>query len=284
MINKPILNQLNLHFLNQCNYSCIYCFADKSTESYPKLSQLIQWVDKISNYFKLNKVSNPRINLVGGEPLIYKNIIPLIKYIYSKGIKVSIVTNGSLLTEKFLKKVGNYISMIGVSVDTLDKDTALKIGRVDSNGKVLKIDHLMSICKLIKSMGIQLKINTVVSKFNYNEDFIPFLNEVDADKVKFLELYLIDNMNDYSLRDKLSRAEYLKFCSKHSSCENVFQESNDEFDGGYIMLNYKGDLIVNSENKHINCGNIEINDFSLLANKALGKVKFTNYDLRNKVS
>jgi len=280
MLKQPILNQLNLHFINYCNYDCVYCFADKTVAGYPDINSLVKWVDSISDYFKKNQVINPRINLVGGEPLLYKEILPLIKYIHSKGIRVSLVTNGSLLTEEFLSEAGEFLDMIGISVDTLKKETAIMIGRSTQNEQTLSLKKLITICKKIKSLNIRLKVNIVVSKFNFMEDFSIFLDRIEADKVKFLELYIVNQMNRDSFEYKLSKEEYNKFCSRHSMCKNILKEDNEKFDGGYIMIDFKGDLIVNHKNKHIHCGNIELEDFSILAKKALKTVKIENYRLR----
>ena len=275
-----MLNQLNLHFINHCNYKCVYCFADKTIATYPDINLLLKWVDTISDYFKENKITNPRINLVGGEPLLYKGIILLIKYINSKGIRVSLVTNGSLLTNEFLSEVGEYLDMIGISMDTLERETAIKLGRCNMNKKTLSLEKLVMICKKIKILNIKLKINIVVSKFNFIEDFSKFLNEVRADRVKFLELYIVDDMNRDSIKYKLNKKEYNEFCSRHSICKNILKEDNEKFDGGYIMIDYKGDLIVNHNNKHIHCGNIEVDNFNILAKRALKIVKIENYSLR----
>jgi len=280
MLKQPVLNQLNLHFLNHCNYKCVYCFADKTLAAYPEINSLLKWVDTISDYFKENQITNPRINLVGGEPLLYKGIIPLIKYIHLKGIRVSLVTNGSLLTNEFLSEVGESLDMIGISVDTLDRETAIKLGRSTRNKETLGLERLIMMCKKIKSLNIKLKINIVVSKFNFMEDFSNFLNEVGAERIKFLELYIVDEMNRESVKYKLSKEEYNEFSSRHSMCKNILKEDNEKFDGGYIMIDHKGNLIVNYNNRHIHCGNIEVKKFSVLAKRALKVVKIENYSLR----
>lgn len=282
MSNTYKLNQINFHFLNQCNYRCKYCLVDKKYNNYPNMEQMKHWIDVMSDYFEKNKVINPRINLVGGEPMLYPEITSLIKYIHSKAIRVSIITNGSLLTESILDEIGNYLYMVGVSVDTLSEEIACSIGRVDNKGKVLKTDNLVNICNQIKSKGIILKINTVISKLNYEEDFSLFLEKVKADRVKFLELYIIDDINKESSSYKLTQSQYDKFCKKHGNCNNVIRETNEKFDGGYIMLDYKGNLIVNIDHNHFNCGNIEKIKFDQIAEMALKKIKKNNYDIRLK--
>ena len=43
--------------------------------------------------------------------------------------KISIVTNGSLVKKDFFKKYGKYVDVFGVSCDSFDKETNIKIGR-----------------------------------------------------------------------------------------------------------------------------------------------------------
>lgn len=52
-----------------------------------------------------------RIFLCGGnsEPMAYKNMIPLIKYIQNRGIKVDISTNGSLHKKEWWHSLGRVL-------------------------------------------------------------------------------------------------------------------------------------------------------------------------------
>lgn len=282
MSNLTKLNQINFHFLNQCNYRCKYCLIDKKDNTYPSLEQMKSWIDILSDYFQKNQIYNPRINLVGGEPLLYPKLTSLVKYIYAKGIRVSIITNGSLLTENILNEIGSYLYMIGISLDTLNYKTAYNIGRIDIKDKGLNIENLVSICKKIKSKGIILKINTVVSKFNYQEDISVFLEKINADRIKFLELYILEKINKDSIKYKTSKKEYNNFCENHNNFINHIRETNEKFDGGYIMLNNKGDFIVNINNNHLNCGNIEKKDFKQISKSLLNSINKYNYNIRLK--
>ena len=57
--------KLNWHFINNCNMHCKFCYASKDLYNI--------------NLFKIAEKLKPfkYINLVGGEPTIYKNYIPL---------------------------------------------------------------------------------------------------------------------------------------------------------------------------------------------------------------
>ncbi len=148
------MNVINLHFTNCCNYGCIYCFA-KSNINEKELSfdECKSVVNRIKDYFEENNIDDGRINLVGGEPLISPFINELIDYCFNKKIKVSIVTNGSLLTKEFIERNKNKLYMIGISIDSLNEETNEKIGRCCKN-KNLNIVQLIEICKLIKDRDI----------------------------------------------------------------------------------------------------------------------------------
>jgi len=57
--------------------------------------------------------------LVGGEPLLSKNIQMFIDYLFEINLEVSLITNGYYLDEKFISKNKNKLSMIGISIDSL---------------------------------------------------------------------------------------------------------------------------------------------------------------------
>ena len=83
-----------------------------------------------------------KIRLTGGEPLVRKNIIELIKNLNSKKNKsslkeITLTTNGSLLGNyaRSLKKNG--INRINVSLDTINKSKYKKITRFGNLTKVI---------------------------------------------------------------------------------------------------------------------------------------------------
>ena len=89
-------------------------------------------------------------NIAGGEPMLYPGLVKLTKYIRNKGVKVSLITNGSLMNEEWIKNYAWMYETIGFSVDSLKPISA---------GKIVEL------CELIRKYapGCRIKINTVVS-------------------------------------------------------------------------------------------------------------------------
>lgn len=258
---------INLHFTDFCNYHCKHCFVKKENCEL-SFDELKLAVDKIHRYFLDNNIKG-RINLAGGEPLMSRNIDRLIDYIASKNIEVSIITNGYYLDETFIDRHINQISTIGISVDSLDYDTNIKIGRC-FKANVLSKNQLVNICNKIKKSGIKLKINTCLSKLNVNEDFNAFINEVKPDRYKILQM----TCDEYDYKNKaniVSDEEAKEFISKIKY--NYIYESREELKNSYVIIDSEGNISTN--NSHIS--NISIFNYELEEAIKLLNVDYNNY-------
>lgn len=260
------LNVINLHFTDFCNYNCKYCFADKKKNelSFDKIKIII---DKISKYFSSINITG-RINLVGGEPLISRNIQGIINYITLKEIDVSIVTNGSKLDEKFIINNRGKLSMIGISIDSLDSITNKKIGRCNCNN-TLNEEELIKICKIIKNNNIQLKINHCISKYNQKEDISNFIEIVKPDRFKLFQMTVINGINEKEKCMQITDSEFLNCCKKYEKFNPII-EKEEEMKNSYFIIDSLGNLYNDRSQAAI--GNVIIDDFkSIMENSKINK-------------
>lgn len=101
----------------RCNFKCKHCYSsaiDTSATNEMSLENMKVIVDA------LKSINVPVILLSGGEPLMHPDIFDLIAYIRSLKIRVSLSTNGSLISKEVaqrLKTLG--ISYVGISLDGL---------------------------------------------------------------------------------------------------------------------------------------------------------------------
>jgi len=87
-----------------CNMSCPGCFRKNNFEGHRPLDEIKK---EILQCIEMTNCS--RLSISGGEPLLYPDIIEVVKFISSHGLKPIILTNGILLTSEFaeeLKKAG----------------------------------------------------------------------------------------------------------------------------------------------------------------------------------
>ena len=98
---------------NLCNLKCSFCFQDKNFNK-DSLS-LQEWKNII-----VQLPEGSHITLTGGEPLLFKELEELIKFI-PKSISFNLITNGLLLTENitdYLLKFDNF-KVLSVSIDDI---------------------------------------------------------------------------------------------------------------------------------------------------------------------
>ena len=108
-----------------------------------------------------------KVRLTGGEPLVRKGIVDLVKMITKiPGIEdLSMTTNGALL-DQFAQPLANAgLKRVNISLDTVEEKTYKKITRVGDLSNVLKG------IKAAQSAGLEpIKINCVIKKSPIEQD------------------------------------------------------------------------------------------------------------------
>ena len=245
---------VNIHILEACNYKCRHCFAHFD---HNKLLPLESWKHIVDNISKAIPVK--RFNIAGGEPFLYPHLDELIKYIYNKGHQVSIITNGFLITEEWLDKNSKYIHTIGFSIDSFNENVLTHMGRQTINGNILKYDKLTYICNKIKSAGIKLKLNTVVTSLNHKEDFTDRIKQLGVDRWKVLKMKVFRNESFDNSDISISTNEFNDFVYRHKGTPNAVYEAS--LVNSYIMIDSSGSLVDNSNDSYTKVSDVTTEDF-----------------------
>jgi len=93
--DKPIA--AHLYVTDQCNLDCFYCSEYDNSVPHPSLDDVKMWVKKIRDLGCI------RIGIQGGEPLLHPDIVEIVAYCKSVGLRTSMSTNGFKLTSDFIK-------------------------------------------------------------------------------------------------------------------------------------------------------------------------------------
>lgn len=248
---------VNFHITNHCNYHCTYCFGKFEKQQDPPLNDAKKVVENIGSYFRQSQINDGRINLAGGEPLLYPHLNELIDCIRSHGVAVSIVTNASLLTVERVAKWQGKVSCIGISVDSLDNDTNRKIGRCCGQ-TVTDLAHLRTLSVAMQEHGIDLKINTVVSRLNLGEDLTPLYRALRPKKIKLLQMHLIRGVNDKAGPYQITDDEFNCFCSRHAEFRSIIvEEPCGSMENSYLMVNPNGEFQLNDNGIYRKYGDLK---------------------------
>ena len=242
-------NVINFHVTDHCNYHCRYCFANFRRPDLP-LEDAKRVVNAICSYFEENGITDGRINLAGGEPSIYPHLDALIDHIHSKGVRISIISNGSYLSPARIARWAGKVETIGLSIDAASEQGCRCIGRCQGSSKPQTLSHLSKITDAIHRNGIRLKINTVVSKLNLEEDMLSVYQLLQPDKLKMLCVHVAKGMmlNEGEELFVPTALEYEQFVAKNryeeNGCRLVIEEAG-YMENSYFMIDPQGDVFLN---------------------------------------
>lgn len=249
---------INWHMTEACNYSCKYCFAKwgRPNELCSSELEITNLLDKLADYFikgtpvlkeKLGYES-VRLNFAGGEPMMLKNkFVTALVLAKQKGFKTSIITNGHYLIHGKSLLPKDTLDMIGISFDSQYLSTRMKIGRNDRKENSFSVNDLTHTLANLAHLqtGIKIKINTVVNRHNWQEDFSNLISTLNPYKWKVLQVM------PYGDDDLLiSKSQFDDFIQRHSGLGlPIYSESNSTMTESYLMINPEGCFYQNIANK-----------------------------------
>jgi GTP 3',8-cyclase len=164
------ITYLRVSVTDRCDFRCVYCMAESPIFLPRKDLLTLEEIDRLASAFIAKGVR--KVRLTGGEPLVRKNLIWLIKSLsrhLGAGLdELTLTTNGSQLARYAGALANSGIARINVSLDTLDAAKFKTITRWGDFAKVMAgIDEA-------NRAGIKIKINTVALR-GVNEDEIEAL-------------------------------------------------------------------------------------------------------------
>lgn len=149
----------NLFVTSACTCRCEMCNFWRLPKSYMSFPLFREAVDK------LESLGYYDFCLTGGEPLAHSRCFDFIRYLKMKSLYVSLPTNGTLLTERNVRKLKeSRIDSVSVSVDSLDPEVAGKV-RNHKNQLEKAIDGI----RLLRKYGITFSVLIIVAKHNIRE-------------------------------------------------------------------------------------------------------------------
>lgn len=226
---------VNYHYTRKCNYECGFCFHTA------KSSYMLPLAHSKRGLKLLKEAGMRKVNFAGGEPFLYPRFLSSMLVYCKEELhleSVSIVTNGSLVKEKFLRDYGKYIDILAVSCDSFDEATNIHIGR----GKGEHIAKLKVLSQLCREYGIKFKVNTVVNRFNFDEDMNAGIAAIDPFRWKCFQVLIVkgENNSQSTLRDatkfSITDEEFQQFCEKHAHNKSLVPESNQVMMSSYLIL------------------------------------------------
>lgn len=238
---KPVPVSVNWHVWPNCNYSCRFCFATFGGGPKP----IGRW-DALKVPRLLKDAGTTKISFAGGEPLMCPYLGELLQSSKNAGLTTMIVTNGSLITKSFLESNSRFIDWLALSIDSPSEETEKVLGR----GSGRHIEHAIRAADLVRRYGIRLKMNTVVTAINWQEDMTGIVSAINPQRWKVFQMLPISRENDtYAHSLSVSPEQFRAFVARHKSLNPVAEDNNDML-GSYIMLDPAARFFQNFNNEY----------------------------------
>ncbi len=262
------IDYLRLSVTDRCNLRCIYCMPPEGIATRPQ-SEILSFEEILRLVSIFAELGVRKIRLTGGEPLVRKGIVDLIRSLRMvDGIdEVCLTTNGLLLTQYAarLKKAG--ISKLNISLDTLRPERFREI----TNNK--SFAGTMSGIDAAKKAGFHpRKLNVVVMKgINHDEitDFIDFALRNDM-VLRFIEFMKVTPLWDE--RYFVPIDEVKRICERRYSLRRI--GTADTSPATYYQTQAGGivGFISTNENNCLNCSRLRLT--------SSGELKICLYETR----
>ncbi|WLR94736.1 GTP 3',8-cyclase MoaA [Shinella zoogloeoides] len=165
------ITYLRVSVTDRCDFRCTYCMAENMTFLPKKDLLTLEELNRLCSIFIAKGVR--KLRLTGGEPLVRKNIMHLVRELGRKVHdgrldELTLTTNGSQLAKHAAELADCGVRRINVSLDTLDAQKFKTITRWGELSKVMEgIDAA-------QEAGLRIKINAVALK-DFNDREIPDL-------------------------------------------------------------------------------------------------------------
>lgn len=162
------LFEVTIEVLQRCPNKCIYCSSWSSLDK----TEALDYVTICGIVDDAVELGAKLINISGGEPFLRPDVLDIIDYIKSKGLKIRLYTSGIYYSQGYQFIPDSLLEAIAGKVDTLifNYETAIPelyakiMGTVPSN--LLLIEETI---KKATNLGITVEAHLVPMKCNYRE-------------------------------------------------------------------------------------------------------------------
>lgn len=246
---------------SRCNENCKFCYrimtnSENDLERNKKILELL-------SLLSVNKIS-----WTGGEPLLYPNLIELLKMSKSYGIVNNLITNGKLLSKEKITELEPYLDYITLSYDSIDSITNKIIGRGAEHGA-----HVLEILDYIhdNKTDVKIKINTLVSKYN-KEDVTSIGKILLKYNIERWRLFKFIPLRNYAIRNsenfKISNEEFKHVVTNvkklYGEHIQISERNEEKIESYYLLINSVGDFIITENMRDKKIYNIEEENYEIL--------------------
>ncbi|HEX5581890.1 MAG TPA: radical SAM protein [Gemmatimonadaceae bacterium] len=166
----------------RCNLHCVHCYSDSSNRAYPgelTTEQGFALLDDLAGF------EIPVLLLSGGEPLMRPDIFELIAHARSVGLRVTLSTNGTLITPEVAARLRELeVSYVGISLDGIGLTNDMFRGHKGA------FDKAMAGFRNCRAVGQRVGLRMTLTRRNCQdlEEIFDFIEAEEIDRACFYHL------------------------------------------------------------------------------------------------
>lgn len=165
-----------------CNLNCIDCYMDSDGDHYHgelTTSEAKKMIDDLAEF------RVPALLLSGGEPLIRPDIFELAEYVAAKGIRLTLSTNGTLLTGEAVQRIKDIgVEYVEISLDGLGEINDFFRGK--GGAFQAAVEGIQNCAAAGQRVGLCFTINR--HNFEELDNIFDFIEKEKIDRVCFYHL------------------------------------------------------------------------------------------------
>lgn len=164
----------NYYVTLRCNQRCVFCNIPHTNKGSPSREPTMDNVR--ANLRDLRRLGVRIVDVTGGEPLLYRNIVEMLAYAKRVGLMTTVTTNGMLYPRLASQLTGKLDALLF----SLDSTDAAEHDRI--RGDIKSFHLVLQALKTARKCGQALYISHVVTNQSYDkiDDMIRFAKEQGA--------------------------------------------------------------------------------------------------------
>ena len=169
--------ELTIYPSLKCSLNCDFCFVGKKRHIMHTEYSADEWLGLVRTFVKEGTVS---VSVLGGEPSMYSEIVPLLEGLDKVGIRVTMTSNGQTWSEGLYNTIVDSENITPIfSIESLKADSELIKKRKQANCEIT-----VKLIKKLRGQGKQCRINAVYTNQTDEEifDLVDFCAENDIEK------------------------------------------------------------------------------------------------------
>lgn len=236
---------INFHLFKPCDARCDFCFATfRDVRGRLSLSDARRVIEL------LRAAGGEKLTFAGGEPTLHPHIGELVAHAKDMGFVTGVVTNGSRL-DALLDRHARSLDWAALSVDSGDERTQAALGR----GRGEHVERSVRLADRCREVGVRVKLNTVVTALNYDEDMSSLVRRIAPERWKVFQVLRVVGQNDGRVEPLLITAQQFEaFVERHSHLASegfpAIAEDNDAMTDSYVMVDPLGRFYGNTDGVH----------------------------------